>query len=142
MPRRQAGHFSLIIYFYQASSFFFLLKNFSTTQRVKGHAGNYGVTHGYTRACARAGCNSQRQAAENECKRSHQNRTETEAGCFNCRINNAHTFFHIHFGIFYNQNCVLGSEADKHNQTNLHINVVLLSAQVLAESRECSPVRQ
>ena len=36
MPRRQAGHFSLIIYFYQASSFFFLLKNFSTTTKHTG----------------------------------------------------------------------------------------------------------
>ena len=36
MPCRQAGHFSVIIYFYQASSLCFLLKNFSTTTKHTG----------------------------------------------------------------------------------------------------------
>ena len=45
-----------------AEEFFYNYKAYrnqeDAEQRVKGHAGNYGVTHGYTRTCARAGCSS------------------------------------------------------------------------------------
>ena len=44
-----------------------------------------------------------------------------------------HTVFHIHLRKFYDQNCVLRCQTDKSNQTDLHVNVVILTTQELGQ---------
>ena len=52
---------------------------------------------------------------------------------FDCRMYYIHAVFHVHLSIFNNQDGVLGGQTNQRYQTNLHINVIVLSTQILSQ---------
>ena len=55
----------------------------------------------------------------------HQDGTQTRLGGIECSFNDGHSLTAAFAGIFRNQNGSLGQQADEHDDTHLHIDVVL-----------------
>ena len=64
------------------------------------------------------------QHAEDERKRSHQDRTEPQAGSGERRIDNRLAGLNLYLRELHDEDCILGREPDEHDQTDLGVHVV------------------
>ena len=71
----------------------------------------------------------QRQNAENERERSHQNRPQAQFGCFNRGFAMVRPLSAQLLGELDNQNRVLRRKADEHHQTDLAVDIICKPAQ-------------
>lgn len=103
-----------------------------TDHRGESHTANNGITHGNTGTGTWACSNSQRNAAKNECKGCHQDRAQTQSGRIKSSFNYRLAIFHVHLRIFYDQDRIFSIQSNQHDQTDLHINVILQTTQILS----------
>ena len=80
--------------------------------------------HGVTRRGARTRREDERDDAEHEGKRGHQNRTEAKARRFDGGRKGTFAFFELLRGDFHDQNRVLRGETHEHHEADLEVNVV------------------
>src|SRR6266513_5164182 len=76
---------------------------------------------------AGSGGKPKRQKAEDERKRSHQDRAKTEARAFEGSVEERFAFLVFVLGKFDDKDRVLRGQADEHDQTDLRVNIVLHS---------------
>ena len=65
------------------------------------------------------------KTADDEGKRSHDDRTQTQFGSFKRCLEQRHTRIYTDFRKFDNQNCILCGKTHNNDHTNLHVNTDL-----------------
>jgi hypothetical protein len=103
--------------------------------RAHDHAAENRRAYGVASVFSGAAGDDQRDDAQNEGERRHENRTQADAGGFNGRVENGHAALAQLLGEFHDQDGVLGGEADEHDQSDLAVDVVLLAAEPLRAER-------
>ena len=82
----------------------------------------------------------QRNDAHDEGQRRHEDGTQTDAGRFHRGVKNGHAALAELLGEFDDQDGVLGGEADEHDESDLAVDVVLLTRESTARrARRAGP---
>src|SRR6266481_2034270 len=106
-------------------------RNKENSQRTRGaHPADNRCTHDLSRHGTRARRRPQWHATQDERKRSHQNRPETQPGAFERRIRQRLALFELLLCKLDDQNRILGSQADEHHQPYLRVHIALHLHQV------------
>src|SRR3984957_1325678 len=100
-------------------------------ERGRNHAAEDGSAYRPAADAARAFGHDQRQHAQDEGKRGHQNRAQADTGGFDGGVDNAAALFAQLLREFDNQDGILARKANEHDQADLAVDVVLLTAQRL-----------
>ena len=92
-----------------------------------GRTENDGNPHSDSRRSTGAGSDGQRDRADDEGQGRHDDRAETDLGRFDCSRYGIHAaFIDTDFGVFDDQDGILGGQADDGQQTDLEVQVILL----------------
>ncbi len=102
-------------------------------RRGRDHAAHDAGADGALTGRTRAGCNHQRQHAEDKCHRRHQDRTKPQVAGRNHGVGRAPALGLQVLGKFDDQDRVLGAQADDGDQAHLEVNIVRQVAQVGAD---------
>src|SRR5438876_9048222 len=89
------------------------------------HSANNDGAHGLPGDRARTGGKPEWNATEHEGKRSHEDRTKTDASAGECSVSKRFPFFIFGFSKLDDQDRVLSGQPDEHDESNLGIDVVL-----------------
>src|SRR5580704_7461275 len=87
------------------------------------HSADHSSAHDLTRDGTGARRSPERNASEDEGKRSHQDRPKTEPGAFQSGVGQRLALFGLLLGELDDQNGVFGGEANEHNQADLRVNI-------------------
>ena len=93
------------------------------------HAAEDARTHRLTGRSASTTGLDQREDAEHESERSHDDRAQTQAGSFECGIRCTHSLGVLLGGEFDNQNRIFRRQPDQYNEADLEVDVVRHAAQ-------------
>ena len=88
------------------------------------HATKHGKAKQHTTMRSGARRHDQRKHAENECEGRHQNRTESQSRSSQGGLSNRLTLFKFHLGELYDEDGILRSQSDQHDQSDLGKDVV------------------
>src|SRR5215469_8639083 len=93
------------------------------------HATNNRGSDRVTANLSSAGCEVQRQDAEDKRERRHENGAQAKFGGFDRGFGDRSSLFQQLLGELDNQNRVLRRESDQHHQSDLHVNIIHQPAQ-------------
>ena len=102
--------------------------------RPRDHTAQNAHTDRVLRTRARTVRHRERQNAETESERCHQNRAQTQTNGFKRRVHDVLTLVHHVLGEFHDQNRVLGHQADRRQKSDLEVHVVV-HAEVVGEAQ-------
>src|ERR1700675_2682377 len=103
------------------------IKNGGNEEDAEGagreHATDHGGAHNLARDGTRTRSGPEGHAAENECKRSHKNGAQTQAGAFQSCVDERLALLVFVLGKFDDENGVFGGETDEHDETDLRVDI-------------------
>ena len=94
----------------------------------KAHTAHDSDAHAAASRCTGAGRQSERKTADDGGEGCHEDRTETELGRLEDSVHRIHAMIHTFFGKFHNEDGILRSQPDDHDDTDLHIDTILVAA--------------
>lgn len=90
----------------------------------RDHPSDYCGTENTAGHCSGARRSPQGNASQNECKSGHEDGPETDAGTSQGSFFDALAAFVLRFSEFDDQNRVLGSQANEHDEADLSVDIV------------------
>src|SRR6266851_3288760 len=87
------------------------------------HSADDGCAHDLASYSPRAGSGPQRDRAQNECERSHQDWAKPQTRSFEGRVRQGLTLFILFLRKFHDQNRVLCCQSNQHHQADLRIDI-------------------
>ena len=104
-------------------------------QRSKKHTAHGSRTKGLVSVLTYSRGEHQRQQTDNHRQRRHKDRTQTGCGSEDGRILDSHTHLTALKGKLHNKDGVLCQQTDKHDERNLHVDVVVVSEDLCKDKR-------
>ena len=98
-------------------------------RRREEHSGKHARADGMAARRARARGNHERQHAQNECERCHENGSDSLARRLDCRLAQAQPLLAQMRRELDDEDCVLRGETDHRDQTDLEVDIVRLTSQ-------------
>src|SRR5215470_10612571 len=90
-------------------------------KRCEDHTAKHRRTNMAARELGCAGRDHKRKKTEDECKRCHHHRAESQPRALSCGIKQGHAFLSLLLGEFHNENSVFRCKAYQHHHADLRV---------------------